>query len=59
DLAKAIAKLKTHTVAGGGETALLIKKAGLNEKFSYVSTGGGASLDLLRNGTLPGLDVLK
>jgi phosphoglycerate kinase len=59
DLAKAIAKLKAHIVAGGGDSAMLIKKAGVSEKFSYISTGGGAGLDLLKNGTLPGLDVLK
>ncbi|HNW83348.1 MAG TPA: phosphoglycerate kinase [bacterium] len=59
DLARAVVETKAHTVAGGGESAALMKKAGVKEKFSHISTGGGASLEFLRNNTLPGIDVLR
>jgi phosphoglycerate kinase len=46
-------------VAGGGETAMMVAKSGLGKVFDFVSTGGGATLDFLVHGTLPGLEVLK
>jgi len=45
-------------VAGGGDTVTALNKFGLLNKFSFVSTGGGAMLDLLVYGTLPGIDAL-
>lgn len=59
---KKILKLATSTKAesiiGGGDTVALISKMKLEKKFSFVSTGGGATLDFLANGTLPGIKAL-
>ena len=58
---KACADLKdAFTVIGGGDSASAAKKLGFKEKFSHVSTGGGASLEMIENdGHLPGIDVIK
>lgn len=45
-------------IVGGGDTLAAIEKAGLMQSFTFVSTGGGAMLDFLANGTIPGLEVL-
>jgi len=47
-----------ESIVGGGDTLSSIKKLGLEEKFSFVSTGGGAMLDFLVNETLPGIEAL-
>lgn len=47
------------SIIGGGDTLACIKKLGIEDKFSFVSTGGGAMLDFLVNETLPGIDVLE
>ncbi len=59
EIAKAIAGSKAHSVVGGGDTISAIKKLNLLNKFSFVSTGGGAMLAFLANGTLPGIEALK
>lgn len=58
-IAKAIAQHPAYSVVGGGDTVAFIKKLGLEKKFNYVSTGGGAMLDYLVNETLPGIEALK
>ena len=57
---KACADLKdAFTVIGGGDSASAAKKLGFKEQFSHVSTGGGASLEMIENdGHLPGIDVI-
>ncbi|PIR82892.1 phosphoglycerate kinase [Candidatus Kaiserbacteria bacterium CG10_big_fil_rev_8_21_14_0_10_56_12] len=57
-LAEAIATSSAHSVLGGGDTIAAIDKLCLFSKFSFVSTGGGAMLDFLAHGTLPGIDAL-
>ncbi len=56
---KLIARSDAYSVIGGGDTVEYISKLKLEDKFSFVSTGGGATLDFLAKGTLPGIKVLK
>lgn len=58
-LAKAIAQSRAYSIVGGGDTAAFIRKLGLEKKFNYVSTGGGAMLEYLANETLPGIEALN
>ncbi len=58
-IALAIAKTKAFSVLGGGETTYLIHKLGLEKKFSFLSTGGGAMLEFLSGKKLPGIEALK
>lgn len=57
-LARVIANTKARTIVGGGDTIAAIEALGLSARFSFISTGGGAMLDFLAKGTLPGLDAL-
>lgn len=56
---KTIASIKTISIIGGGDTVNIISKMKLEDKFTFVSTGGGATLEYLTAGTLPGIKVLK
>lgn len=58
-LAKACVASKAHTVIGGGDTGAVVEKIAVDSKKLFVSTGGGATLDYLANGTLPGIVALK
>jgi len=58
-LARVLANLKATTIIGGGSTAEAVEEMGLTDKMSYVSTGGGASLELLQGNVLPGVAVLQ
>lgn len=57
-LAKAIARSGAHSVVGGGDTIAAIEDLELLPRFSFVSTGGGAMLEFLAKGTLPGIEAL-
>lgn len=60
EIAKAIAaNSKAFSVIGGGDTIIPVNKAQVADKVSHVCTGGGASLEFLEKGTLPGIEVLR
>ena len=58
-LAKLLAECDKEVIVGGADTLASIKELGLFNKFSFVSTGGGAMIDFLGSGTLPGVEALK
>lgn len=58
-VAEALVGSGAFTVVGGGDTVSALDKFGLAEQVSFVSTGGGASLELLEHGDLPGLQALR
>lgn len=57
-LAHALAESDAETVIGGGDSLAIVSKLGLLERFSFASTGGGAMLQFLADGTLPGIEAL-
>ncbi len=58
-IARAVADSPATSIVGGGDSAAAISRAGVSEKITHISTGGGASLEFIANGTLPGIEALE
>ncbi len=59
EILKTISESKAFSVLGGGDTVKLVKEMGLENKISFISTGGGAMLEFLSSGTLVGIEALN
>ena len=59
EIARAVASSDSVSVVGGGDSVAALKKAGVEDGITHISTGGGASLEFLAGRTLPGVEVLS
>lgn len=57
-LLRAISESKATSIIGGGDTTAILEKLDFSKKFTFISTGGGATLDYLADGRLPGIDAV-
>lgn len=58
-IARALANCNAYTVVGGGDTVSAVKLCGVQSKINFLSTGGGATLEFIEKGTLPGIEVIQ